>query len=58
MDVVRKSSRVGAPQFFGEAFSRVGAQMLFVGLPVFRTSGWKSFLVSGGMNRGSFFSRP
>jgi len=58
MEVVRKSSRVGAPQFFGEAFSRVSAQMLFVGLPIFRASGWKSFLVSGGSNRGAFFSRP
>jgi len=57
MDAVRKSSCGGAPQFFGEAFSRVNAQMLFVGLPVFRAAPWKNFLVSGGTNRGAFFSR-
>jgi len=57
MDVVRKSSRVGAPQFFGEAFSRVGAQMLFVGSPIFRAAPWKNLLVSGGSSRGAFFSR-
>jgi len=57
MDAVRKSSCGGAPQFFGEAFSRVSAQMLFVGLPVFRAAPWKNLLVSGGSSRGAFFSR-
>jgi len=58
MDIIRKSSPRGALQFYGEAFSRVGAQVLFVGLPVFRAAPWKNLLVSGGMNRGAFFSRP
>jgi len=58
MEVVHKSSPRGAQQFFGEAFSRVGTQVLFVGSPVFRASGWKSLLASGGLNRDVFFSRP
>jgi len=58
MEVVRKSSCGSAPQFCGGAFSRLGAQVLFVGSPVFGAAPWKSLLVSGGLNRGAFFSCP
>jgi len=58
MEVVRKSGRGSALQFCGGAFSRVGAQVLFVGSPVFRAAPWENLLVSRGMNRDVFFSRP
>jgi len=47
MDVVRKSSRGGTPQFCGEDFSRVGAQTLFVGLAVFSGIGLEQFVCFG-----------
>jgi len=58
MEVVRKSSCGSAPQFCGKAFSHLDAQVLFVCSPVIGASGWKSFLVSGGLNRDVFFSCP